>query len=196
MAQSAHNLRNMVGGLLDYARIGLRETEMQPCDLNEVCCAAQRNLSAEIASSKAKIDIQGGAIVLGNFDLLVALFQNLIGNSIKYRKVEIGLAIDIEITDVQDEVTIAISDNGIGIKSEFAEKIFELFRRLHSDKDYSGLGMGLTTCRKIAELHKAEIVLDREFQQGSRFILKPLTKLQANPPIKAKVKRALNHSKS
>lgn len=196
VAQSAHNLRNMVGGLLDYARIGLRETEMEPCDLTEVCAAAQRNISGEIASSKAAINIQGGAIVFGNFDLLVALFQNLISNSIKYKKSEGELAVEVEIKNVQDEISVTISDNGIGIKAEFAEKIFELFRRLHSDKDYSGLGIGLTTCRKIAELHKAEITLDRAFQEGSRFILSPLMKLQTSAPVKGRMRRALSHSKS
>jgi PAS domain S-box-containing protein len=181
IAQSAQSLRSMVGGLLDYARIGLREEEMQPCDLADVCAAAQRNLTDEIFTRRAIIEVKGEAQVMGNGDLLIALVQNLISNSVKYTEAGMQPNIAIEIAEEASGVTLSICDNGIGIKPEFAEKIFELFRRLHSDDAYSGLGIGLTTCRKIAELHKAEMSLDTGYEQGSRFILKSLTAAKALP---------------
>ncbi|MEO9490704.1 MAG: CheR family methyltransferase, partial [Marinomonas sp.] len=172
--QSAQSLRNMIAGLLVYTRIGQQVHDMGVCDLEKVCAAARLNLSEEIDASRAKISLDGSGQVTGNFDMLTSLFQNLIGNSIKYAAKGKAPEIAIEITEKSGGLMVAFEDNGIGIAPEFAEKIFELFRRLHSESDYAGLGIGLTTCKKIAELHKAELRLDTKYKEGSRFILGPL----------------------
>lgn len=171
IATSARHLSNMVSGLLDYARIGLQEAPMEECDIGASVAQATDNLSSEVANSNAKVDVIGEGRIKGNFDLLVSLFQNLIGNSIKYAKVGVEPQISIAITTNNKGTSVTVSDNGIGIDSDFSEKIFELFRRLHAETEYSGLGLGLTTCRKIAEIHKAQITLDNNYKVGSRFVL-------------------------
>lgn len=174
IARSARNLNNMVAGLLDYARTGLREKAMEPCDLVKVIETAQQNLAEEVASTDAKITVSGTGQMEGSFELLTSLLQNLIGNAIKYRRKGVAPEILIEIEEKDEGAKIAVSDNGIGIDPDYADKIFVLFRRLHTEEEYSGLGIGLTTCRKIAELHSAEISLDCEYTKGSRFVLQPV----------------------
>lgn len=175
IAGSARNLSNMVAALLDYARIGLREKPMERCDLEKVLATARLNLSEEIAASDAIVVVSGKGHMKGNFELLVSLFQNLISNSIKYRKPDVPPEITIEIVKSDDDgATVSIADNGIGIDADFSRKIFQIFRRLHSEDEYSGLGIGLTICRKIAELHSTEISLDTDYTGGSRFVLEPL----------------------
>jgi|GEM_PF-856701 len=173
IASSARNLSNMVSGLLNYARIGLSEAPMDECDLGSIITQAQENLSAEINSSTATVNVTGSGKMQGNADLLVSLFQNLISNSIKYVSKGVNPEIEIDIKERSDQLIVSVSDNGIGIDSDFRENIFNLFKRLHSDGEYSGLGIGLTTCRKIAEMHNSQLALDPGYRGGSRFIFAP-----------------------
>lgn len=179
IGKSAKQLGNMVSGLLDYARMGLRDADMAPCAIEDVVEAAKRNLSEEITAVDADVQVNGSATITGNEELLLALFQNLIGNGVKYRREDVAPDICIDIIDESDAAWVIVADNGIGIDPEFSDKIFELFRRLHRDTEYSGMGIGLATCRKIAELHKADIRLDESFEGGSRFKLGPLAYAEA-----------------
>ena len=173
IAGSAKNLSDMVAGLLEYARMGLKEPDMGECELVEVIENVKRNLTSEIEESKAKISINGEGQIIGNMDLLVSLFQNLASNSIKYATKKKAPKIAFDIKSGPSGVEVAVSDNGIGIDPEFKEKIFHLFRRLHSDSDYPGLGIGLTSCRKIADIHKYDLRLDGDYKDGSRFVFRP-----------------------
>lgn len=176
IGKSSKTLSNMVSGLLDYARIGRAQPEFGICDLNEAVSSATQLLTAEIEEADAKVNVTDLPSVTGNSDLLIQLFQNLIANSIKYRKKDSESIIEIDAVEGHGLVNLRVSDNGIGINPEYGDRIFELFRRLHGDREYSGLGLGLATCRRVAELHKARIELDTEYENGSRFILTNLIK--------------------
>jgi two-component system CheB/CheR fusion protein len=173
ISKSAQQLSRMVGGLLEYARIGLHEGEMEECDLVDVFKTAQRNLADEITASKAKVSIEGNGSILGHRDLLTSLFQNLIANSISYARTGKAPRIKLDIREAEGGPVVRVIDNGIGIDPEFAERIFGLFRRLNVDDERSGLGIGLTNCRKIAEIHKYDLLLDTEVKSGSVFVFAP-----------------------
>ena len=110
--------------------------------------------------------------VRADLHLLTQLFQNLFGNSIKYRQQGQPAVIRVTARTGQDSVTIAVEDNGIGVDPAHSERIFGVFQRLHMDeKLYSGTGIGLALCRRIAESHDGGIVLDTSYRDGARFIV-------------------------
>lgn len=182
ISKSSKALSNMVTGLLDYARMGRVHPEMGTCDLQGAAQSAVQLLSSEISEANAQVEISNLPNIRGNLDLLTQLFQNLISNAIKYKKPKESPQILIDFNESGDLVEVSIADNGIGIDPEYSERIFELFRRLHGEKEYSGLGLGLATCRRIAELHHAQLQLDTEYSAGSRFVL---TNLVQNVPKSA-----------
>lgn len=111
--------------------------------------------------------------VVGDPTLLVMLWQNLLGNAIKFQHPDrvSTVRIDCEQVGAGDDARwqFSVTDNGIGIPEEFAEKVFVIFQRLHSRDTYSGTGIGLAICRKIVEYHGGEIWIDLAYAGGSRF---------------------------
>ena len=97
------------------------------------------------------------------------LFQNLIGNAIKYQNAGSSPRIRISGVELERHYQISIADNGIGIEDQYREKIFEIFQRLHSRSNYSGTGVGLAICRKIVERHKGRIWVESNPEGGSIF---------------------------
>jgi light-regulated signal transduction histidine kinase (bacteriophytochrome) len=100
---------------------------------------------------------------------LKLLFQNLIGNAIKYRKANIAPVIQIAAERVHTGWEFTISDNGIGIEEKYKDKIFMIFQRLHTRNKYEGNGIGLAHCKKIAELHEGKIWVESTIGVGSKF---------------------------
>jgi light-regulated signal transduction histidine kinase (bacteriophytochrome) len=100
---------------------------------------------------------------------LQQLFQNLIGNSIKYRRPGVPPEVRVSVRRENDMWLFSVSDNGLGIESEFKERIFGLFKRLHTSDQYSGTGIGLAICQRIVERYRGRIWVESEFGQGSTF---------------------------
>lgn len=168
---SADRMSDMVGGLLQYSRIGLSHPEFEDISVKKCVSAAKKLLAGDIEASEASIRVTGATKIFGNVDLITRLFQNLLQNSIKYGKSKTPPKIHIETQKLDDKSIIKFSDNGIGIQAEHANDVFKLFHRLHQDDSYSGLGVGLATCRRIVELHNGTIKLDRSWTEGARFII-------------------------
>ena len=101
--------------------------------------------------------------------LINTLFQNLIGNAIKFRKPDENPVIKIDFTSTPEEWKFCVKDNGLGIAKEFQERIFIIFQRLHTREKYEGTGIGLSICKKIAEFHGGRIWVESELGQGSTF---------------------------
>ncbi len=173
----ATRMQTLINDLLAYSRIGSRIKPFESVNLNSVLQRALANLRVAIEESQAKIDYDELPHTHGDITQLTQLFQNLIGNAVKFRG-ELPPEIDIKVSDADKYWRVEVRDNGIGIAPEFFERIFVIFQRLHNKEDYPGTGIGLSICKKIVERHGGQIEVKSERGQGAAFIftlLKPLT---------------------
>ena len=137
--------------------------------LDDALDQARSNLAAAIEESGATIEADPLPTVRGEPVLLVALFQNLVANAVKFHREDVTPHVRITTTEVADEHEIVVEDNGIGIEPEYAERIFIIFQRLHAKDRYEGTGIGLAMCRKIVEHHGGTIHVDAHDGDGARF---------------------------
>ncbi len=168
ISKSSNRMKDLVKGLLDYARIG-KDSEFLQVDFNNIVRYVLNDLELIIEDSNAKIVVRK-LPVLEALELEIRLlFQNLITNSIKYRSKERPLEIEIFSKKVKEGWEFSVRDNGIGIPESQREKIFVIFQRLHGRDEYEGIGIGLSHCRKIVELHDGKIWVESELGKGSTF---------------------------
>jgi PAS domain S-box-containing protein len=168
MTDAADHLRTLINDLLAYASLTRTAKEMTLTDSAEICDRAIDHLHSAIEASGATVTRDGLPTVPADASQLTLLLQNLIGNAIKYRSDE---APDIRVSAERrdDSWQFAVRDNGIGIKPQDAEQIFEVFRRLHSRDEFPGTGIGLATCKKIVERHGGDIWVESAPGEGSTF---------------------------
>jgi len=162
-------MHQMINDLLAYSRLGTRAKSFSKVQLNAITSRALENLSESIAESNSLIEREPLPEVEGDDVQLTQLFQNLIGNSIKFRKKEAPLKVSISCQRSGDEWIIGVHDNGIGIEERFFDRIFTIFRRLHTREEYAGSGIGLAICRKIVEHHGGRIWVESILGQGATF---------------------------
>jgi light-regulated signal transduction histidine kinase (bacteriophytochrome) len=142
---------------------------MAPVDLAAMAAEAQVNLRPVLEQARARVEVGPLPTVEGDAVELVRLFQNLIGNAVKYRAAERPPVVRIDARRDGDQWEVTVADNGIGIAPEFHERIFRLFQRLHVRAEYEGTGIGLAACRKIVEHHGGRIWVDSAPGEGSAF---------------------------
>ena len=136
-----------------------------------------------IEEKKAKIIIENlPSHIIGNPTALTLLLQNLISNGLKFTG-DKNPIIHINCVKKENEYIFSIQDNGIGIAADDQERIFEIFERLHTHKEYKGTGIGLATCQKIVKRHKGKIWLTSELGYGTTFYFTISRKLQATPVL-------------
>ena len=164
----ATRMQAMVQDLLSFSRVGHQGNGIKLTDCNVIVDAVLRNLRTAIEESKASIECAQLPSVLGVSSELTQLFQNLIGNAIKFRGAEPPI-IRITAEPTKDEMVFAVADNGIGIASEHADTIFVIFKRLHTRQEYPGSGIGLAICKKIVERHGGRIWVESEPGHGATF---------------------------
>ncbi len=162
----ADRMSKRIFDLLDFTRIG-KDMDKSETDCNLLVHEVLTDLSVIIEESGAEINIEKLPVVIcGDLNLV---FQNLIVNAIKFKKVGISPVIHISASDTGKEFLFAIKDNGIGIEKEYKDRIFIIFQRLHTRTEYEGTGIGLSLCKKIVELHGGSIWVESEFGKGSTF---------------------------
>jgi PAS domain S-box-containing protein len=164
----ANRMQQFINDLLTYSRVGTKGTEFQRIDCHEVVTRAMANLKFAIEESGTRIDLDDLPTITADGGQLVQLFQNLIGNGIKFSRDEPPL-IKVSATEDDAEWVLSVQDNGIGIEPDFYEQIFAVFRRLHTRDEYSGTGIGLAICKKIVARHKGRIWVDSTPGAGSTF---------------------------
>ena len=179
MQSAANRMRQLINDLLSYSRVTTAAAPMQTVALNDV-------LSGVLSDLQIRIEETGATIEVGELPKIEAdpmqmrqLFQNLIGNAIKFRKKDVDPVVRItaEFIMTQDlavpgrAVTIKVADNGIGFEQQFKDQIFVIFQRLHSRNEYEGTGIGLATCRKIVERHQGLIDAIGIQGEGSTFLI-------------------------
>lgn len=165
----ASRMQQLIQDLLSYSRLTTRGKTLNLIQAGAACNTAQDNLQRSIKESNAQIIVGPLPEVFGDATQLTQLFQNLIGNAIKYRN-EHRPEIRVSATPDGSKWTFAVQDNGIGIEPQYSERIFQMFQRLHTRKEYSGTGIGLAVCRKIVERHGGKIWVESQPGQGSTFL--------------------------
>lgn len=159
----AKRMQALIADLLALSRVGRTTDSFVDVDTAEVLDQALATLADRVDATGAGIGHSDLPTVPGDRALLTALFENLVGNAIKYRGAEPPLVVVTAVRQpAQREWLFTVSDNGIGIDPQFAERIFAIFQRLHLRDEYDGTGIGLALCRKIVDFHGGRIWLDTE----------------------------------
>lgn len=162
-------MQQLVKAVLDYSRIG-KEWVAEQTDINNVLEDMLADMQTVIKETAAVVTVATAMPVLYGREIeLRQLFQNLISNAIKFRKIGVRPVVTIAASEESDGWLFAVQDNGIGIDSSKKDKVFEMFRRLHNRDDYDGLGIGLAHCKKIVELHGGKIWLSSIPGEGTTF---------------------------
>lgn len=189
----ARRMQTLINDLLSYSRVSTRGQPFVTVDCNAVLKNALGNLKIAIQESSAVITYDALPTVIGDATQLTQLFQNLIGNAIKFRselspQVHIGVKETREMREnsspsspsSHNELLFYVRDNGIGIESQYAERIFVIFQRLHARGKYPGTGIGLAICKKIVERHSGRIWVESEPGKGTIFYFTIPDKLANN----------------
>lgn len=167
-ADSARHMRSLILDVLSYARLEQENEPMQAVDCRSALDNALLNLELAVRESGAKVRADGLPAVRGVFTQVVAVFQNLIGNGIKFSGGRTP-QIDIEARPHESGWLFRFRDNGIGIREEFKDRLFQIFQRQHSKHEFPGNGIGLALCRKIVERHGGRIWVESREGEGSSF---------------------------
>jgi len=164
----AKRMQALIDDLLTFSRVGRLEREPVLMSCASALSQARVNLTTEIRKSGAAIETTDLPSVRAEFSLITSLFQNLLGNAIKFRA-DRPPVIRISAVRTGNDWLFSVADNGIGIEPEFADRIFVIFQRLHDRAAYAGTGIGLSMCRKIVEHYGGTIWLDTEYEGGAKF---------------------------
>ena len=164
----AQRMQMLINDLLAYSRVSTRGEEFQLVDLDKAFNESLQNLKMSIDENEAKITIDPLPTIVADQIQIIQLFQNLVGNAIKFRGDETP-EIHMAAEEGEDEWIFRVIDNGIGIDSQHSQRIFRVFQRLHERDKYPGTGIGLSICEKIVERHGGYIWVDSKPGNGSAF---------------------------
>jgi PAS domain S-box-containing protein len=165
----AVRMQQLVNDLLTYARVGTRGNPIEPTDAGRVLGQAIGDLATAIEESRAVVTHEELPLVRADASQLRQLFQNLLANALKFRSEEVP-RVHVSARDEGRDWVFAVRDNGIGIDRQYAERVFVVFQRLHTRRDYPGTGIGLALCKRIVERHGGRIWFESEPGKGSTFL--------------------------
>ncbi|WP_416671138.1 ATP-binding protein [Egbenema bharatensis] len=162
-------MQTLIDDVLAYSKVDLQAIEWQLTDVESPLNHALGNLRGRIADSGATITHDALPTIVADGTQLMQLFQNLIGNAIKFKQPDHPPQIHIGAERQEDAWLFSVKDNGIGLDQQFGDRIFVIFQRLHTRDEYPGTGMGLAICKKIVECHRGRIWVESELGQGATF---------------------------
>jgi len=179
MRSAAARMQGLIGSLLDYSRVASRAKPFSEVNLKEVAKEALLNLEIRINETGGRVEIEDLPVIMADRSQVVQLFQNLIGNALKFHKKDEPPHIRVSAKPQyqnkrgrKEGWQITVEDNGIGFDQSRVDRIFEPFQRLHGrSSPYSGTGMGLAICRKIVERHGGTITAKSRVGKGSTFVI-------------------------
>lgn len=164
----AKRMQVLINDLLTFSRVGRVQESWKPVDLDRSLDRALGNLTLAVEDAGATVVRENPLPeLLGDATTLAMVWQNLIGNAIKFRRPDVPCRITIGCVREGEDWHLTVADNGIGIAPEFSDKVFVIFQRLHARDEYEGTGIGLSLCRKIIEFHGGRIWLDPEPAEGT-----------------------------
>jgi signal transduction histidine kinase len=164
----AKRMQVLIDDLLAFSRVGRLDREPALISCASALSSARVNLATEIRKSGAVIETDELPVVRAEFSLITSLFQNLVGNAIKFRG-EKPPRVVVSVRREESFYRFCVADNGIGIEPEYADRIFVIFQRLHDRVSYAGTGIGLAMCRKIVEYYGGTIWLETTAGEGATF---------------------------
>ncbi|MBD3221010.1 GAF domain-containing protein [bacterium] len=171
VVSSADRMQRLIDDLLSYSRITTRAQPVEPVDLAAVAERVCEDLELRIEETGARVDIGSLPTVMAEPVHMHVLFQNLIGNSLKFHRE--GVRPEVRVSAVSDPdagtVTLTFTDNGIGFEPHYTDRIFRIFQRLHPRDEYEGTGIGLALCEKIVTRHGGRITADGRPGEGATF---------------------------
>jgi len=169
-------MKRLINDLLNYSRTN-REWLIEQVDIAGTVRDALQNLAASVNESGAIIHFEHMPVLAADPGQMLQLFQNLIGNAIKFRNKDVTPVINISASKNNTSWLFAIEDNGIGIHQQYSEKIFIIFKKLHGKERYEGTGIGLAIAKKIVERHGGKIWFESPPGKGTTFYF------TLNPPV-------------
>lgn len=167
--ESSERMQEMIDGILEYSRVETRGTPFKAVDFDKVVEDAVGNLAAAVESSDADIRYRDMPTLNADAGQMLQLFQNLIGNALKFRSPRRKPRISISASEQREHWRFTVQDNGIGIDPAERDRIFAMFQRLHTGTEFPGTGIGLAVCRSIVKRHGGEIWVDSVPGEGSEF---------------------------
>lgn len=171
VSEGVNRMNNLLDALLRYATIGKTDEEFEVVHLKDAVELAMINLRVRIEETKANIIMEELPVVRSIQSLLIQLFQNLVSNALKFRQPNVNPVVRIRAYEEAEEIIVCVEDNGIGIASEYQERIFVIFQRLHSRARYEGTGIGLSICLKIVQRLGGRIWIESEVDKGATFLV-------------------------
>jgi PAS domain S-box-containing protein len=165
----ATRMQSLIDDLLSYSRVGRLEDPKQPAPVEQALEIAVKNLAVVIQETGAEVTHEPLPVVQGISTQLALLFQNLIGNAIKFRGEDRSPRIHVAAKAAGDEWQFSVADNGIGIAEQYFDRIFVIFQRLHTRREYPGTGLGLALCKRIVEHHGGKIWVESTPGEGTTF---------------------------
>jgi light-regulated signal transduction histidine kinase (bacteriophytochrome) len=166
--EGARRMKSLITDLLTYSRVQTQGQPMEPTDASSACDEAIQGLGVAIDNACADVTRSKLPIINADQAQLLRLFQNLIGNAIKYRG-EDAPHVQVDAEELQDEWLFRVRDNGPGIDPQYHVRIFMIFQRLHARDLYSGTGIGLAVCKRIVERMGGRIWVESSLGNGSTF---------------------------
>jgi PAS domain S-box-containing protein len=165
----ANRMKALINDLLEYSRVGTRVHALEPTDCNHALQTALRNLHAAITEKKARVTSDPLPILPADEGRLAQLFLNLIGNALKFTG---DRTPEVHVSAVRTDGAwqFSVRDNGIGIESQYHQRVFGVFQRLHTRREYPGTGIGLAICKRIVERHGGRIWIESEPGNGTTFL--------------------------
>ncbi|MFB0638593.1 PAS domain-containing sensor histidine kinase [Deinococcus radiodurans] len=171
MLDAVERMRSLIQDLLAFSRVGRNELELSEVTLDSLMQQTARNVEAALESSGGALTWDTPGTALAQPSLLVQLLTNLVSNGLKFARPGVPPAVEVVSSIVGNEQRIEVRDNGIGIGSEYHERVFTIFQRLHLREDYPGNGIGLAIARKIVAAHGGSLTLKSQPGEGSTFII-------------------------
>jgi two-component system, chemotaxis family, sensor kinase Cph1 len=162
-------MQTLIDDILVYSKVDLQGLEWKLTDLEIPLNHALGNLRGRIAETNAIITYDPLPTIMADSTQIMQLFQNLVGNAIKFQRPHQPPRIHIAVQRQEMDWLFSVQDNGIGLDTQFADRIFVIFQRLHTRDEYAGSGMGLAICKKIIECHRGQIWVKSTIDQGSNF---------------------------
>ncbi|MEN6342709.1 MAG: ATP-binding protein, partial [Methanospirillum sp.] len=169
IVESGNRMQTLIRDLLEVSRVETQAKPLEPTDAAVVAADAVRSLETSLREAGATVTVGDLPVVLADAAQLEQVFTNLIGNAIKYRRDGVQPEIEVFAYRAGPMVEFAVKDNGIGIEAEYFERIFEMFRRLHTHDEYEGTGIGLALVKKIVDRHGGTVRVASTPGEGSTF---------------------------